>query len=152
MSVFQVKRRIDHFTPHALRHQEEGMIDGRHHHHPVTGIGETLQCEGLTADNAGYKRQHLASDVPTVATTEPAANGSVPLLARRRIAQHLMLKALPQGFHHKRRRAEIHIRHPHGEEVIAPPYILHAIPFHGVGTTALYYFIKIVSHMLVFLL
>lgn len=61
-----------------------------------------------------------------------------------------MFKTLPQGFHHKRGRAEIHIRHPHGEEVIASPYTLHTVPFHGVGTTALYYFIKIVSHMLAF--
>ena len=78
------------------------MINGSHHHYPVAGIGEALQCEGLTADNAGYKSQHLASDVPTVATTEPATNGSIPFLTRRRIAQHFMFKTLPQGFHHKR--------------------------------------------------
>lgn len=150
LSVFQVERRVNHFALHALRHQEEGMINGSHHHYPVAGIGEALQCEGLTADNAGYKSQHLASDVPTVATTEPATNGSIPFLTRRRIAQHFMFKTLPQGFHHKRGRAEIHIRHPHGEEVIASPYTLHTVPFHGVGTTALYYFIKIVSHMLAF--
>lgn len=95
LSVFQVERRVNHFALHALRHQEEGMINGSHHHYPVAGIGEALQCEGLTADNAGYKSQHLASDVPTMATTEPATNGSIPFLTRRRIAQHFMFKTLP---------------------------------------------------------
>ena len=151
MSVAQIKRRIDGLTPQTLCHQKEGVIDRSHHHHPVAGLGEALQRERLPADNTGDKSQHLTGDLPPVTAAEPATNGSVPLLAGERIAQHFVLQPFPQGIHHKRRGAEVHIRHPHGKEVVTPPHILHAVPLHGVGVTAVNHFIKIIFHIFMLL-
>ena len=146
LPVAKFQRRIDGFTPQTLRHQEERMVDRRHHHHPVARVSEALQGKSLTTDNAGHKSQHPTVHFPLMAVVQPRTDRGIPLFASKGISQYFMFQTFAQCVHHKRRSTEVHVGHPHGEQVISSPYILYAVPLHRVGAATFYDFIKIVFH------
>ena len=146
MPVVQIERRIDHFASQTFGYQEKRMVHRRHYHDLVARFGKALQRKCLPAYNSGNKRQHITRNIPLVALVQPTANRGIPLLTGKSISQNLVVETTAQRIHHKRRRTEIHIGHPHGKQIFTSPHILHAVPFYGVRTAAFNHFIKIILH------
>ena len=146
LPVFQYQRTVNHFTFVLLCHKKERMVDRRHDHHLVSFLRETMDGKCQSTDNAGSKRQHFFTNLPSMPFFEPVNNGFGPFFAGKCIAQHFVFQTFLQGVDYKRGCAEIHISHPHRNQVITPPTTLYGIPFYGVRTVTVYYFIKIIVH------
>ena len=146
LSVFQYQRTVHHFTFVLLRHEKERMVYRRHDHHLIPFLRETMDSKCQSADNAGSKRQHILANLPAMPFFQPVDNGFGPFFAGKCIAQHFVFQTFLQGVDYKRSCAEIHISHPHRNQVITPPTAFYGIPFYGVRTVTVYYFIKIIVH------
>ena len=146
LSIFQYQWAVYYFTLILLCYQKERMINRRHDHYFITFLRKTLNNESQSADNTGSESQHLFTDRPAMTLFHPVNNRLRPFFASKSISEHFMFQPFSQSLYYKRSRTEIHISYPHWNQVIASPTAFHSIPFYGICTVTVYYFIKIIVH------
>ena len=122
------------------------MINRGHYHYLISFLRKAVDHKSQAANNTGSESQHLFTNRPTMALLHPVNNRLRPFFASKCISEYFMLQAFFQSLYDKRSCAEIHISYPHWNQVIASPTILYCIPFYGICTMTVYYFIKIIVH------
>ena len=146
LAIFQYQRTEHDFALILLCYQKERMINRRHDHYFISFLRETMDGKSQSTHNAGSKCQHIFANRPPVAFFQPVNDRLRPFLAGKSISEHFVFQTFLQSIYHKRSRTEIHIGHPHRNQVIASPTTFHGIPFYGIRTFTVYYFIKIIVH------
>ena len=142
------QRRLYHLALAGFGHKAEGMVDGFLYEDAVALLGERLHGEEDAAHHAGHVAQHLACDVHAVLRLVPAADALVVGRILAGVAQDALLQAFPDGFHDEGRRAEVHIGHPHRDEVVAAALVFHAVCLDCISSLARNNLVEVVFHVL----
>ena len=142
-------QRIGHQRTSASGIQpREWAIYRRLNQHLVTRICKCFQGHTQSRDNTWHKVYHFLFHFEAITTLIPLDNGLIITVRLGSIAQHWMFQTLANGFGYKRCSSKIHIGHPKWNQVIASPNFLHIIKLYGRCTVSIYYFIKIIFHVL----
>ena len=113
---------------------------------PVARLAHSLQHKRYASHNARYKMQLFPLGINTIVIFQPV-DYCVPItLMCNRIAEHLMPASSLQCFHHKIGTSEIHIRHPHRQQIIPPEKGFHPVMFHTMGALPLNNLVEIILH------
>ena len=119
--VFQYQRIVYDFPPVFADNHRKGMVHRRLDHDPVPRTGEALDGAGNARNNAGGEPDLVRFHLPAVAAAHPAPDGLEKGGGLHRVAQQFVFTAAAQGLHDERRRFEIHVCHPKGQQVIPAP-------------------------------
>jgi hypothetical protein len=129
-----------------FRNDTEGMIYGFLNKNLIAFVCEALYAKINATDHTGYIGKFLTFQVHAKLFLVPATD-IVPIgIVTTGIAQNALLEALLHGFNHKGRSAEVHISHPHGDDILATTTPIYLVVLHTVSTKARYYFREIVGH------
>ena len=135
------QRRGHDFASVVADRREEAVVDRRLDEHLVSGNGQRLD-DGRQGRHHPRQANHpVALDPPAVAG-KPPRDGLIIALRNMRIAEDAMLDPTAEGLRDRRRRPEIHVGHPHGQN----PLRGRTVPLAGVGSAARNRRVEIVLH------
>ena len=109
--------RIDGHAPVLLYQVPEGVVDGRRYDDPVTRGGESADRRRYRRNYAGRKREPWFLDPNAVTALHPPNKGLEESFGLDRIAIDGMGGARGKSLGYGRRRGEIHVGHPHRDDV-----------------------------------
>lgn len=123
----------------------EGMVDGREKHDALARLAEGLKADREPRDDAVGGRDPLRLHLPVVPALHPSGNrGGVGRVVAV-VAVHAMRGQFVQRLVHRRGRAEIHVRNPHGQPVIRrdAKALLDRVPFAAMGPAPVNHLVEI---------
>ena len=88
--------------------------------HMVVRLCQNIQCMYDPDNNARYRNDLRRIDLPVISSLEPAGHGFIVFFVRIIISEESFLRHFHKRIRHFRHAAEIHIRNPHGDQVIDP--------------------------------
>ena len=144
---FRATKRALH--DHALtcfRHKAERMIDGFLYEDAVALLREGLHSKEDARHDARDVANHLTRDVHTVLLLVPSDDAFVVRRVLTSVAKDALLEALPYCVKDERRRSEVHIGHPHRDEVIGSTLSFHAVNLNRVCPFARDNLVEVVFH------
>jgi len=98
---------------------EERPVDGRLHQGAVSRLAKGMAGHVQAGHHAGDEDQILRLDAPAIQARQPLDEDRAQFARLARVAEYAMLDALPQGLNHRLRRAKVHVRHPHRQNIAA---------------------------------
>jgi len=109
---------------------EERPVDGRLHQGAASRLAKGMAGHVQAGHYAGDEDQILRLDAPAIQARQPLDEDRAQFARLARVAEYAMLDALPQSLNHRLRRAEVHVRHPHRQDVVVK-----AVPLDAVRTS-----------------
>ena len=116
----RLQRHAHHPAPRVARGGQEGRIDRDQRQHLVPGLAHRPAGDVQPGDEPRQPDDPARVDLPAVVALEHVHDGLDHLRRRPGVPEHAVLDALVQGVDDGRRRAEIHVGHPHRDDVPAP--------------------------------
>ena len=137
---------VDELPPVLADRLAEGVVDRLHDHHGIAGGGEGPHADMDRVDEAGAERDPFRVHGEAVARGIPVVERFKIIVQRVGVAEDAVVDALVELGKDLVGQAEIHVRDPHGEQIV-PPLALHAeIVFQAVGAAPVDDLVKIVFH------
>ena len=127
-------------APAVVDGDEEVVVDGRQHQHPVSGAGQRPENGRERRDHARHGKYPVRSGRPAVPPGKPGRDRPVVALRDRGVAVDAVLHPAAERLDDARGRAEIHVGDPHREDV-GRRFL---VPLHRVGSPARDQLIEIV--------
>ncbi len=138
------KRALYHHSLACLGHKAEGMIDGLLNEDAVALLCEGLHGEEDTRHHPGNVANHLARDVHSMLFLVPTTNAFVVRRVLTSVAQDALFQAFTYGIEDERRCSEVHISHPHRQQVIGAALVLHTVNLYRISSLARNYLVEVV--------
>ena len=123
----------DQTPPRILHGAHEGIVAGAEDDAGVPRLRQRPQEAVDAADHAGGVADPGLLHLIAVALLFPVHEGLVVGKGGKGIAVGVHLRQGAHGFPHAVGAAEIHVRHPHGDEVVGAEAHLHAVPLGAAG-------------------
>ena len=140
----QDQRIVDHLAAVVLRDQPERVIHRRLDDDFVFRTQQGVDDHADSLYDAGDEGEPFFLNFPAMAVAQPADDGFVPGLRHDRIAENRMFQPFFHGIHNERRRLEIHIGYPEGQQICSPEIIGEGFVFDRTGSAAVDNLVKIV--------
>ena len=135
---------FDHLPPCGGDHTRKGVVNRCEQDNSVPGLGEGVDTHRGSVNQAVRGENPLGRDFPAVSILHPPLDGTQIFAVIAEVAIDTMVQhILQRGLNHLRR-AEIHIRNPHGNARIRGDAVdrLHLVPFRAMGATPVDDFVK----------
>ena len=121
---------------------KKAIIHRRLHQHLVSGNRQG-PYDGRQRGNHPRGINHpFRINLPAVAAFKPVHDRLIIGIRNPRIPENAVFGPFPNGFRHRRSRTEIHVCHPHGQNILPG----HGIPLVGIRAAARNNSVKIVLH------
>ena len=122
------------------------MIDRFLYEDAVAFFGECLHSNGNATHHTGDVANHLARHIHTILLLVPSDDAFVIRRILASVAKDALLQAFANGVYHERRCAEVHIRYPHRDEVVAAALFFYSVNLNRISSLSRDYLIEIVNH------
>ena len=136
-----------HLASVALGRKAEGMVDGRLNDDLVAWFGEHVHRHAYAFHDAGYERQPFLVYRPLVLPFQPCCHRGPVGLWHHGVSEHRVLHAFAQSVDDEWRCLEVHVCHPHGQQVVTSKHLFEHAIFHGAGAPSINRLVKIVLHI-----
>ena len=149
-AAVHVQWQFQHFAAVVADGREETVERRRLQQHTLAGHGERLDDTRECRNDARGVLYPFAADGPAVASAEPADDGVVVAVGHLCVAEDAVLDAFPQSLGDAWCRLEIHVGHPHGQDVAFDKSVLTVklvVPLVASCAATLGEFVEIVFHV-----
>ena len=126
---------------------EEAVIDRCLYKNFVAWTGSRLDDGGDSWHNPAGVDEGRPLDAPSVSTLKPIDGSIVVAFRHVGVTETAMLHPFHQGLLNAGCCLEIHVSHPHGDDI----RVFYLVPLYAVGTSSIDDFVKVVCHTVLFL-
>ena len=115
-----------------------------HNHHLIAGLSKSPDRNRQWSNNPGAGRQPFFLYLPTIPLFHPITKSILTIIRTERITENPLFTTFTCCLLHLRGNPEIHIGHPHRQQIRTPENILQTVVFHTIGVPTVNHLIKII--------